>query len=312
MAQGDINIANQGFPAFRADLNNQLEALVTNSSGATAPTTPFPHQWWLDTSTTPNTLKQRNAANDAWISVALFDQSNNTFNLLVGAGTVTAPSITTTGDTNTGIYFPAADTIGFTEGGVERLRITSAGNVGIGTTSPGTELELNGTANATNLTRGGSQVYSRDNILGTVSESSGVPTGAIIQRGSNANGEFALFADGTVVQSRTLDLGAAFYSSWSSLAYTYTGTDSEGVISSGEIPVPFSYPSGTRINAVSSWSTTNYWGEDANIFSAMKDGLKVIHDPTVGGNRWRVFGPGAFTPSRTSTRITFFSYGRWF
>jgi hypothetical protein len=44
-----------------------------------------------------------------------------------GAGTVSLPSITTTGDTNTGIYFPAADTIGFTEGGVESGRFTSAG-----------------------------------------------------------------------------------------------------------------------------------------------------------------------------------------
>jgi hypothetical protein len=48
------------------------------------------------------------------------------------AGTATAPSITATGDTNTGIYFPAADTIGFTEGGVEAMRIDSSGRVGIG------------------------------------------------------------------------------------------------------------------------------------------------------------------------------------
>jgi hypothetical protein len=49
-----------------------------------------------------------------------------------GAGTVSAPAITTTNDTNTGIYFPAADTIAFTEGGVEAMRINSDTNVLIG------------------------------------------------------------------------------------------------------------------------------------------------------------------------------------
>jgi hypothetical protein len=52
------------------------------------------------------------------------------------AGSAGAPALTTTGDTNTGIFFPAADTIAFSEGGVESMRIDSAGNVGIGTTSP--------------------------------------------------------------------------------------------------------------------------------------------------------------------------------
>ena len=51
------------------------------------------------------------------------------------AGTVSAPAITTTGDTNTGIFFPAADTIAFTEGGAESMRITSDGEVLIGGTT---------------------------------------------------------------------------------------------------------------------------------------------------------------------------------
>ena len=58
------------------------------------------------------------------------------------AGSVSAPSITTTSDTNTGIYFPAADTIAFTEGGVESMRIDSSGNVGIGTASPQFRLDV--------------------------------------------------------------------------------------------------------------------------------------------------------------------------
>jgi hypothetical protein len=61
------------------------------------------------------------------------------------AGTAALPAITTTGDTNTGIFFPAADTIAFTEGGAESMRITSAGSVAIGTTTALSTLTVNGT-----------------------------------------------------------------------------------------------------------------------------------------------------------------------
>ncbi len=52
----------------------------------------------------------------------------------LGAGSVGTPSLSTNSDTNTGIYFPAADTIGFAEGGTESMRIDSAGRLIIGAT----------------------------------------------------------------------------------------------------------------------------------------------------------------------------------
>jgi len=65
------------------------------------------------------------------------------------AGTALLPALTTTGDTNTGIYYPAADTFAITTGGTERLRVNSAGNVGLGITpntwdSPYKCVQLNG------------------------------------------------------------------------------------------------------------------------------------------------------------------------
>jgi hypothetical protein len=63
-----------------------------------------------------------------------------------GLGTVSAPSYTFTGDLNTGIFSPAADTLAFAEGGVEVMRIASDGNVGIGTSSPDSNLQISSTA----------------------------------------------------------------------------------------------------------------------------------------------------------------------
>jgi len=63
----------------------------------------------------------------------------------VAAGSAAAPSIiSTTGTSDTGEFFPAADTIAWSTAGTERIRITSAGNVGIGNTSPTQKLQVDG------------------------------------------------------------------------------------------------------------------------------------------------------------------------
>lgn len=76
MSQHDYSIANQGFPAFRSDLNDALAALASSSSGTSAPSTPYANQLWMDT--TSHILKVRNEDNDAWIDVATFDQTSDT------------------------------------------------------------------------------------------------------------------------------------------------------------------------------------------------------------------------------------------
>jgi len=75
MSQHDFNIANQGFPAFRADLNDGLAALASNSAGTAEPTTTYAYQFWYDE--TSDLLKMRNGADDAWITLAYFDQTND-------------------------------------------------------------------------------------------------------------------------------------------------------------------------------------------------------------------------------------------
>ncbi|CAB4137189.1 hypothetical protein UFOVP317_17 [uncultured Caudovirales phage] len=57
-------------------------------------------------------------------------------------GAVGTPAYTFAGDLNTGMWSPAADTIAFSEGGVEVMRLDSAGNVGIGTTAPERRLHV--------------------------------------------------------------------------------------------------------------------------------------------------------------------------
>ena len=71
-----MNIANQGFPSFRSDLNDALGALVTQNSGATAPSTTFANMIWYDTAN--NLVKMRNEDNDAWITLFSLNQTADT------------------------------------------------------------------------------------------------------------------------------------------------------------------------------------------------------------------------------------------
>ncbi|WP_417624969.1 hypothetical protein [Paremcibacter congregatus] len=66
MAQHDMNVADGSGAVVRSDLNGALEAMATCQMGASAPSPTWPLMWWGDTAN--SLLKQRNAANTAWIN----------------------------------------------------------------------------------------------------------------------------------------------------------------------------------------------------------------------------------------------------
>jgi len=76
MSQNDFTIANQTFPNTRADINSALQALASTSSGSSAPSTTFANQFFYNT--TSNLLQIRNEDNDAFITIAELDQTNDT------------------------------------------------------------------------------------------------------------------------------------------------------------------------------------------------------------------------------------------
>ena len=85
MAQHDYDIANGTGAAVRSDINNVLDAVVSQNSGSSAPSTTFSYQLWADTSA--GLLKIRNGANNAWITVGTLDATN------LGLATLASPNL---------------------------------------------------------------------------------------------------------------------------------------------------------------------------------------------------------------------------
>ena len=79
----DYIISNGTGAAVRSDLNDALAAIVSNNSSSTAPATTYAYQWWADTTT--GLLKQRNAANSAFVTIGTLASTNLGLASLAGA-----------------------------------------------------------------------------------------------------------------------------------------------------------------------------------------------------------------------------------
>jgi hypothetical protein len=184
-----------------------------------------------------------------------------------------ADKIVHIGDTDTSIRFSGANTVTVETGGATRLTVNSSG------------------VNGSNLLRDGSQVYSRDNILGTVTQYLGVPTGPIMESGSNSNGNYIRFANGWQLCIRPRLTVSSTGNPWSAINNGYrwnfaSSGDSWPAVFS-EVPF-YVNPILTSANA---WATANGTGTTSAT---------------------PILWAHSFTDSSTSLSFTLIAIGRWF
>ena len=116
MATHDYVIDNSTGANVRADINSVLQAILSNNSSSSAPSTTAAYMFWADT--TSGTLKIRNSADNAWIELLQLD---GTLTLEDGSGS--SPALAFRDDLNTGIFSSGADTFDIATGGIGRLQI---------------------------------------------------------------------------------------------------------------------------------------------------------------------------------------------
>jgi hypothetical protein len=207
--------------------------------------------------------------------------------VVAGAGTALLPSITTTGDLNTGMWFPAADTIAFSEGGVEALRIDSSGNVGIGTTSPRVKLDLRS-----------------DAVIAAPTPLANAVTSGVFAIGDSVGSVVGLQLNGssydTYIQSRNMGAGSA--------AYNLLLQPLGGNVGIGETAPDTSLhvttPSGTKTELnLSQTAVTNY----RLSIPASTDALTFVYGSSA--ERMRIDSSGNLLVGTTSTIPFTFSSG---
>jgi hypothetical protein len=142
-------------------------ALVVGGGAGVAPSTTTTASGILTFLGTPSSANLAAAVTDETGTGALVFGTSPTFttSAIFPAGTVSAPGITTTGDTNTGIYFPAADTIAVTTNGTEDMRFTPQNNVTLNsaTFSPTTPITAGNMAMTGTLAMGSS--FKRNRLI---------------------------------------------------------------------------------------------------------------------------------------------------
>jgi len=112
-------------------------------------------------------------------------------------GSAATPAIRGT-DANTGIFFPAADTIAFAEGGAEAARFDSSGQLGIGTTSPAGKLHVVGAQNAWSQVIAGNTTSAQSYGMRIQAGTTSADTSLLIRDATNAIDYLTVIGNGNV------------------------------------------------------------------------------------------------------------------
>jgi hypothetical protein len=227
-------------------------------------------------------------------------------------GSASTPSITNDGDTNTGMFFPAADTIAFAEGGVEAMRLDSSGSVGIGTTSPTANVPLtlqagSGYTDILWLRSVGTNIDSRINIA---------PTGTGLAQINNTVGTPLAFQISGVERGRFDASGNfLFNSGYGSVATAYgcrawvnfNGTGTVAIRASGNVTSITDNGTGDyTVNFTTAMPDANY---AAAGFGQAGGGYAIrasnVTQPTASAFRFSTVDPGVAVSDTAVVYVTF-------
>ena len=139
-------------------------------------------------------------------------------------------------------------------------------------------------------------IYESGNLLGPVTQSGGAPTGAVIERGANANGEYVKFADGTLICTAS----GITMTYWTADLISYTWT----------FPAPFAVGSFPVISAALTNTAADYTGlarRDLCAFGQNNGTAGVVVTFTRPSGATRVFIAGD-----AAANVRLVANGRWF
>jgi hypothetical protein len=212
------------------------------------------------------------------------------------AGSASAPSISVTGDTNTGVYFPAADTVGISTGGTLRVSVNSSGSlvttgdIEVGHASDTTISRVSAGVIAVEGQTLATQTYVTNSLSSTIPsgtrmlfQQTSAPTGWT--KDTTINNRALRVVNGSVGSGGSIDFDVAFASrgfSGSTSSETVTGTVGSHALTTAQIPSHSHYVASGGGGTAGALSGTNY--VDFNVNYSTNNNY-ILYGTSVGADR---------------------------